>query len=200
MDFDISFLGENGIDIKTGIEYTGNKEKYVSALRRFFSSYDDNRKKTEGSFAKGDMEEYLITVHALKSNSKMVGALSLADAFEGLENAARNGDISFVISNNEKVMADYKRFVELIRPIGEADIEPPADEINGKRAREISQELLAALDDFDDELSMELAKKLWGYPFRLRQREKMNQAIKHISDFRYDEAAQIIREITGEIE
>jgi hypothetical protein len=47
---------------------------------------------------------------------------------------------------------------------------------------------------------MELAKKLSGYPFRLRQKEELNKAIKLIADFNYDDAADIIRDITKAIE
>ena len=57
-----------------------------------------------------------------------------------------------------------------------------------------------ALDDFDDELSLELAKKLLGYPFRITQRDKLNEAIALIEDFMYDEAADIIRDIEPTIE
>ena len=90
--------------------------------------------------------------------------------------------------------------MELIKPIGEADIEKPADEISGDIAKELSEELLTVLDDYDDEKSLELAKKLSGYPFRPRQRELMDQAMNLISDFRYDDAADIIREITETID
>ena len=200
MSMDISFLDENGIDTKLGIEYTGGTEKYLSALKRYFSNYETNRKKIEDLYARGDIENYMIQVHALKSNSRMVGAIGLSEEFEALEMAASEGNISFIVSNGEKTLSKYAEFVELIRPIGEADIEKPASEIGGEEALLLSKELLVALDDYDEERSSELAKKLWGYPFRLRQREKMNQAIKLISDFCYDDAAEIIKEISGTIE
>ena len=88
----------------------------------------------------------------------------------------------------------------MLRPIGEADIEMPASEITGEEALLLSKELLEALDDYDEEKSAELAKKLLGYPFRLRQQGELNQAIKLISDFCYDDAAEIIKEISGTIE
>ena len=67
MSMDISFLDENGIDTKLGIEYTGGTEKYLSALKRYFSNYETNRKKIEDLYARGDIENYMIQVHALKS-------------------------------------------------------------------------------------------------------------------------------------
>lgn len=200
MDLDLGFLADNGIDTKLGEEYTGGKDKYLSALKRYYTNYESNREKIENLYAEGDMENYMIQVHALKSNSKMVGATSLAGEFEALEHAAREGNSSFIAENEEKVLLNYDRFVELIKPIGEADIEKPADEISGDVAKEIVKELLVTLDDYDDEKSMELAKKLRGYPFRMRQRDEMDQAIKLISEFKYDDAEDIIREISETIE
>ena len=200
MSIDLSFLEENGIDTKLGKEYTGGTEKYLSALKRYFSNYEANRKKVEDFYAAGDIENYMIQVHALKSNSQMVGAISLSEEFAALEKAASKGNISFIEINGEKTLSKYGELVELLRPIGEADIEMPANEITGKEALLLSKELLEALDDYNEEKSAELAKKLLGYPFRLRQREEMKKAIKLISDFCYDDAADIIKNISGTIE
>ncbi|MBR2274989.1 MAG: hypothetical protein IJ873_02865, partial [Lachnospiraceae bacterium] len=62
------------------------------------------------------------------------------------------------------------------------------------------KQLLAALDDFDDELAAELAEKLSGYPFRITQRGKLREAAEQIGDFMYDNAADLIREILEAIE
>ncbi len=200
MEFDLGFLEEKGIDTKTGLEYTGGMEKYLSAIKRYYSNFESNKEKLIKYFEDGDLKNYMIQVHALKSNSKMVGATDLAKDFEALEQASREGDKTFVSDNGERVLQKYCEFVNLIKPIGEADIEKPADEIDGERAREVTELLLEALDDFDDEKSLELAKILSGYPFRLRQKEELGKAIKLITQFEYDDAAEIIREISESIE
>ena len=67
-------------------------------------------------------------------------------------------------------------------------------------ARRTADELLTALDDYDDELSKELALKLSCYPFRITQRDLLHKAGSFIDDFMYDEAAEIIKEIYPDIE
>ncbi len=200
MSTDFTFLEEKGIDTKLGKEYTGGRDRYLSALKRYYSGYESNRKKLEHYYGMRDLENFMIQAHALKSNSRMVGAVELAEAFETLEKAAAGGDGSFIADNLEKILLKYSEFVELIRPIGEADIEKPADEIDGEEAKKISDELLEALDDYDDEKSLELAKKLSGYPFRLSQRSELKRAIELIEGFGYDDAADIIRKISETIE
>ncbi len=200
MEFDLTFLQNAGIDTKLGIEYTGGRDKYLSSLKRFYAAYENNCSMLQKFQNAGEIENYKILVHALKSNSKMVGALELSASFEALEQAAEEGNTDYINENGEKILLKYGEFAELIKPIGEADIEKPADEIDGERALELVKELLEALDDFDDEKSMKLAKELSGYPFRLTQKESLNRAIKLISDFNYDDAAGIIEEISKSIQ
>ncbi len=200
MEFDLTFLQNAGIDTQLGLQYTGSREKYVSALKRFYGAFAGNSEMLRKFIDSEDFDNYRVLVHALKSNSKMVGAMDLSSSFEAMEKAAEEGNTDYIKRNWEEILYKYGEFAQLIKPIGEADIEKPADEIEGERALELSKELLEALDDFDDEKSLKKAKELSGYPFRLSQKESLNRAIELISDFNYDDAAEIIREISKTIE
>lgn len=200
MEHIISMIQGVGLDIAKGIEYTGGEENYISAVQRFYKSHDKNRDKISEYYACRDFKSYMITVHALKSNAKMIGAATLSHAFEELETAARNSDIEKVEAKNDFVLAMYDKFVERLKPIGDLEEVHPADEISADEAKEVAEQLLSALDDFDDSLSKELALKLSGYPFRITQREKLKEAIGLIDDFMYDDATDIIKEIYPGIE
>ncbi len=200
MDFDLSVLENSGIDCSTGMAYTGNRDKFVAALQRYYKNYDKNRSKVEDFFEKGDYENYMIIVHSLKSNSKMIGATELSKSFEELEMAARDNDIDTVKEKTAPCLKAYEELYTALTPIGEMDQVKAADEISAEEARDTVEKLLAALDDFDDELATTLVRKLSGYPFRLTQRDRLKEAAENIENFMYDEAAEIINEISGTIE
>ncbi|MBE7008769.1 MAG: hypothetical protein E7422_06500 [Ruminococcaceae bacterium] len=200
MDDRFDWLSAQGIDVNEGLGYTGGSEKYAAALQRYYRGYEANRKAVEELLAAGDIEGYTIKVHALKSNSKMIGATALSEAFESLELAGKQGKTELLSVATQPALTQYAALVELLRPIGEAETVRAAGEIGAAEARETADKLLAALDDFDDELSSELAARLAGYPFRPTQKEKLRAAAKHIADFLYDEAAELIREIVPAIE
>lgn len=200
MGFDISRLAEMGLDTKEGLSYTGGPDKYLSAVQRFFKNYEKNRILVDQYYAVKDYENYMITVHALKSNAKMIGATTLSGSFATLEEAARSNDTGLIEELNEKIMSDYAELIEKLSPVGEMGEIHAADEISADEAKEVAQELLEALDDFDDDRSKKLAKKLSGYPFRITQSGRLKEAIGYIEDFMYDEAAEIIREIIPAIE
>ena len=146
------------------------------------------------------MEGYCIKVQSLKSNSKMIGAMSLAAAFEELEDASRNNDIDLVKEKTGPALKQYSEVIEILRPAGEAEAVMVAGELSAEEAKETAEKLLEALDDFDDDLSKEYVEKLLGYPFRITQKQKVKEAENFILDFMYDEASDLIREIIPSIE
>ena len=73
-------------------------------------------------------------------------------------------------------------------------------ELTGEEAKETAYKLLAALDDFSDDLAAELISKLAGYPFRITQMNKLQKTADLINDFMYDDAAELIKEIIPSIE
>ncbi|MCR4947360.1 MAG: hypothetical protein K5929_10505 [Lachnospiraceae bacterium] len=200
MDLDLTWITETGLDIESGIGYTGEKGKYLSAIRRFYTNYEKNRDKVREYYSAKDYESYMITVHALKSNSRMIGALDLSSAFERLEKAARDGDATTIDTQTDNTMASYKSLIDRLKPIEKLGEMCAADEISGEVAKQTADKLLEALDDFDDDLSKELAGRLSGYPFRLTQKDMLKKASAYIDDFMYDEAAELIREISAAIE
>ena len=200
MEYDLKWVEEIGLDINSGIGFTGGRDKYISALQRFFKNKENNLKKINEFLSGEDYENYMITVHALKSNAKMIGATHLSDGFERLEIASRDGEIDVVKEHNFEVVAEYEELIQKLSPIGEIGEFKAADEISSDVAKQTAAELLEALDDFDDDKSKELALRLSGYPFRITQKEILQKAIEYIEDFLYDEAADEVRKIIPEIE
>ena len=78
MDYDLETLIETGLDTVTGIGFTGSEEKYISAVQRFYRNHEKNSAKIQEFYEAKDYENYAITVHALKSNARMIGAASLS--------------------------------------------------------------------------------------------------------------------------
>lgn len=200
MSMDFTFLKDAGLNVEKGMDYTGGEEKYLSAIQRYYKNFEKNKAKVAEFLADEDYESYMITVHALKSNSRMIGAMDMGDAFEELELSAKDGRADLILQNNDFIMQAYEELIEKISPVGEMGEVKAADEISAAEARETADRLLEALEDFDDDLAKELAGKLSGYPFRMTQKDKLNKAIEYINDFLYDDAAEIVKEIIPGIE
>lgn len=199
MEKDIFKLEEYGINVSLGIEYTGSRSKYILAIQRYYESYESNRSRVTEALDAMDLDNYVITVHSLKSNSKMIGATELGSGFEVLEMAGRGGDTDTVMAETPTILDYYDILISNLRKFCEYSDDPVADEISADEARSIKDELLEALGEYDDELSAKLVAKLFGYPFTDGYLNKLRNAKALIGDFMYDEAADIIREIAEAI-
>ena len=197
MDKETKIMEGAGLDIKTGIAYTGNIEKLMQAAGRYSANREKNSAKVKEFFDAEDYENYMIVVHSLKSNSRMIGATELAGDFEKLEMAARNNDPSFIKEKTAQVLASYKELADRLAELSSSG--DRADKISADRAREVASSLLKTLDDFDDDKSRKLIKILSGYPFEPSLAGKLNEAAGYIDDFMYDEAAEIVKTVMNAI-
>lgn len=189
-----------GINVSEGISYTGRDDKYISAIQRFYKSYDKNRAAIENYLASEDIDNYTILVHAVKSNAKTLGADTLSEIALDLEMKGREKNVEYVSENTPKLFEEYEKVISIFKPYGEMEEVKPADEIDGDEAFEVANELLSALEDFDDENAIKLIEKLNGYPFRPTQKNLLKEAKKYVEDFFYDEAVRIIAELVNHIE
>lgn len=63
----------------------------------------------------GDLENYRIQVHALKSSARTIGANELSDEALRLEQAAKAGETGYINSNTDRVLEMYSALKERIR-------------------------------------------------------------------------------------
>lgn len=82
------------VDEKTGIKFSGGDETlYIKILGTYFRGIPDLCRRISDDAA-GDIEDYTIAVHALKSSSRSIGATELGEMAYGCELAGKAGDVS----------------------------------------------------------------------------------------------------------
>ena len=96
-------------------EIDGSKDAYMSVLKIYYESYDVKSDEIQGFFEDENWNDYIIKVHALKSSSRLVGAIKLGDKAEALEMAGKKADIDYIKSHHDEVMNDYRTIYELLK-------------------------------------------------------------------------------------
>lgn len=99
------------LDCDKGLDYCGDAEDYLYALRTYADSVADKAGRLENSLEDGNIDDYVLIVHSLKSMSKSIGAIELSEKANRLEQAGRDGDI-------DGVKADTPEFVKEYRELG----------------------------------------------------------------------------------
>lgn len=112
---DRSYLESNGVDVNHALELLGDMEMYNMTINDFMSEVEEKWGRINDYKNNGDMENYAIEVHSLKSDCKYLGFMNLADIAYQHELKSKENDFSFVNENFEKLEEEYKKVLEIAR-------------------------------------------------------------------------------------
>lgn len=107
-------LRQEGIDTSLGISYCGDREGFRDIIRMYYNEGPKRRKKLEQLYKDEDWENYVIAVHALKSNSKGVGANELGELALALEMAGKGGHFDYILDHHDEMMEQHDALLEIL--------------------------------------------------------------------------------------
>ncbi len=103
------------LDVNTGLGYCMDRDFYEEVLREYMLA--DKEDKIEQFFNEKDWNNYKTLVHALKSTSLTIGAVSLSEEAKALEMAAMDKDEDYIMSNHRAVMQKYLNLTDKLKGI-----------------------------------------------------------------------------------
>lgn len=95
----LDFLRSKGVEVDTAIENMIDEETYNEMLDDYYDALKDDLNTLTNYKNTGDMPNYAIQVHAMKSNARSFGFMKLGEVCYNHEMASKANDINFV--NNE---------------------------------------------------------------------------------------------------
>ncbi len=112
---DVNYLVSNGVNVEKSLELFGDMEMYDATLNDFVEDVEKRIDSLKKFRETGDMQNYAIEVHALKSDARYLGFTTLADLSYESELKSKAGDIMFVQENHPKIMAEAKKMVDIAK-------------------------------------------------------------------------------------
>lgn len=109
-----NFLIQNGVDVDKGIENTLDFETYNEILLDFCTTFPQDVNKFNAYKVAGDMVNYEILVHALKSNCRTLGFLNMGEMFYQHELASKQNDIAYVNEHYDELIAEVKKVYNIL--------------------------------------------------------------------------------------
>lgn len=110
----IAFLKANGVDAETGIQNMMDIDTYNEIMDDFYGELDEDLAKIDNFKNIGDMPNYAILVHALKSNARSFGFNTLGQIAYNHEMSSKSGDIAYVNSHYDELVSEAKKVKEII--------------------------------------------------------------------------------------
>ncbi len=205
---EFSRLASAGINIEGGLTYCRkDKDFYLLLLSKFAEDAEHKAKDIKRLYDGGDIDNYRIQVHALKSSSKMVGADELSETAREMESAAKENDTAYISKNHDALMTLYDKTVRQIRSavgIKEKDAETSPDafkEISREEFIEKLKELRGLFDTYEADSAQKLIAELSGTSYRGIAVKRLLEGIKKdVDDFEYESAAAKVSSLAQRVE
>ncbi len=112
---DVNILISNGIDVKKSLELFGDMETYDQMLEEFLGEVDTKIANSKKFKDMGDMANYAIVVHSLKSDCRYFGMNELGEMFYAHELAGKRNDSSFVNQEYDSLMAETTKMLNVVK-------------------------------------------------------------------------------------
>ncbi len=184
---ELGILDESAIDTKVGIKNAGSPASYMTLLKIFHDSIEERSDEISRYYSQGDIKNYTIKVHALKSSAKIIGAKAFSEEAQKLENAGKMGDMDYINVNHVPFMEEYKKYKELLaylfKSMDEGVDRPPADEAQMLRAFD---EIREAAEEMDCDRLETAFSDLSGYSIPEEYKEKYNMLKECSDNFDYE--------------
>ena len=181
------------IDVDTGIENSGSVEAYVPLLQIFYKSIGNKTDELEGFLEEGDIKNYTIKVHALKSSAKLVGALSLGKKAQLLEEAGKNGDVSYIEENTGELLSDLAGIGTILSDVFPEEESKEKAESDPEFIRSAYGEMLEAAQNMDIEALECIFDELENYRMPESEKELYGKLEKAYSVFDYDGIVSLLK-------
>ena len=105
------------LDVNQGIINCGSEDSLMSVLEVFHQTAEIKADEIENYYSEGDLNNYTIKVHALKSSARIVGALELSNLARDLEMAGKAGDLEVLHRDTGTLLKMYRELNEKLSPM-----------------------------------------------------------------------------------
>ena len=190
--------GQDVIDVRAGLENSKYIDSYLQLIRLFYLSYEERTEELARYCEEGDVKNYTIRVHGLKSSARIIGANDLGEKALLLEEAGKNSDIEYIKENQEAFFEAYRIVRDTLEPVFESRDDAGAGNkhndskkyADSERMADVYDRLRAAADDMDIDLLQNIIEEMNGYRVPEEDEEKWKSIRAAAEQFDYD---QILR-------
>lgn len=104
------------LDVSYAMKFLGSESLFFHVLNVYYRAIEKKAKLIRTMEKNEDWTGYTIEVHALKSSSKQIGAISLSDKAAALEKAGNARDLAFIHEHTEEMLEQYENYRTVFAP------------------------------------------------------------------------------------
>ena len=179
-----------GIHLPTALRNTGSSQLLRRVVIEYRKHIPENADRIELNYNQKNWDDYTISVHALKSTSKVIGATELSGLCQMLETAGKNQDTETLDSLTAPMLALYRSYLANLDLPGDTDIQDDTEK-KTKDLDSVLTRLKISLKDYDFDSAEKALNEL--------DDSELPQDIKNRLQRLYDAISNLDDEIAMEI-
>lgn len=144
---DVNVLLNNGVNVNASLELLGDMEMYNETLEEFRKEVYTKLNNINEYKQKGDIPNYQILVHSLKSDSKYLGFTKLAELSYNHEMASKEGNVNYINDNYLELMTEAKRILNVVETYVGANKQPAPATSGPTQQQPASNKKILVADD-----------------------------------------------------
>ena len=187
-----------GFDVEAAKGFFLSKEMYVETLHDYLESIPDIRGKIERFCAEGDVKNYTIVVHGLKSSSKLIGAMELSERARQLEECGHREDLDAIRQDTGALLELYQKYQNTIAEFLGDEEKPESTQISEEEMKQSLQQLKDAAENFNMEAYFNWEKEMENVSVPEIYQEAwkgIKEAVRNVS---FSETVERIKKVLGE--
>jgi len=190
----------NEIDTEAGLHrMNGHKKMFHDYLKLFFEKLKESSEKMAQFMDSEDINNFSISVHAMKSALASIGAVNLSNSALQLETKSKEGDTEYCIQEFPGFLEQLEKLHEQLTLVFPA-IEDNTEKVKGSAEdlRKYISRAVEALDNYDSDAGIEVLHKLLAYDFGEEINVQLKKALTMLKRYDYDRTRECLLEISDE--
>ena len=185
-----------GLDVHKAMEFLGNEELFWSVLKEYYRVIDKKCALIQEYEKNEKWRDYTVEVHALKSASRQIGALDLAQTAEQMEAAGNAENAALIHKITPGMLEEYMFYKGILAPYF-----TKAEEEHGDRAAADQSEMVTlfaqmeeAMENLDMDAMEEAIQEMDRYSYDDSQRKFFDELKNAVEDIDTEACEKIIAE------
>ncbi len=181
------------LDVSFALKFLGSEDLFWTVLKVYYRSIEKKAELIKSLEEKEDWPGYTIEVHALKSSSKQIGAISLSEKAAALEKAGNARDSVFIHKRTDEMLLQYVGYLQVLEPFCTEKEEEGKERVPLEKLGGFFSDMRVALEDLDMDKMEEVIREMDEYAYEGRQHELFLQLKTSVEDVEVDSCEEILQ-------
>lgn len=179
------------IDYVAGREYIPEDALYRELLASYVKKIPVREQKIRESLNVQDLDQFMLEVHNLKSNSKAIGAMEMFQMARELEQYAVQKDIDRISQSVEPFLQKLSVLEEKMQLFSNVVNHPEGNDLDREQEISLLKDLKNKLETFDSDGAARYMESLWKFSYKEDEKQLLQKLEQQIDEFEYANAIEL---------